>query len=976
MKIFVGCVLVGLLAFTAAHADDDSKDVNSQPIGVPIIQGIVEPGQVLSADVSAIKDADGLGVFKYRWYRNGKLIKGKKAKRNTYSLKPSDLNYRISVRVRYVDGGGTKETLFSAETLPVAFQQVVTPPVVTEPIVIHTNSSPTGVPVILGTARQGLQLTADASGISDADGLGTFYYQWQRGGSDISDATNPTYLLGQIDVGRKIKVSVRYVDGGGTAEKLTSKVTSTVENINDNPVGLPGISGSLIQGAELTVVTSGITDADGLGSFSYQWRRGGDNIVGEAGRAYTLVQADVGKNISVFVSYTDGGLTEEGLLSKDSAVVSNVNDAGIAVITGQATDGSELMLDRLEDADGIGTDNITYQWMRTDPDRAGSCVNTKGTAVIVGAITEKYLLSEKDLQKCISLKVVYTDDYNVDEVVISNAKGPIFPDVPKVTPPAVIERVNATGWFTYVDLNSEDAVASDALDGSLTPVSNSNGYFRPGKNIVTWSATDSAGNVGSAEQVVNVVPIVQVSKMQVGAEGSGAEFKIYLNGDAVRYPVIVPYVVSDGNYAGAADNSDHNLVSANAIIKKPGSGKGPGNGSGKLPEVSIPFNIVDDGLAEGTETINVALAGSPDNAVLGTSTEQVIQIIEGNVPPVVRLEAPQMLIASDSEPVSVIAMATDANDGDTLAFDWVETDNALGTVIADDVFEFISSGLLPGFYKLHVTVDDEIASVKSTLLVNVLPELPALSADTDSDADDINDAIEGYGDNDGDGIADYLDAIQAANVIQILPGISDKFIMQTEPGLKLSLGEIAFKAGRGGSLVEQNDVTQYSAGEDQPQDTVSNIGGYFDFTVSGLSVAGQAVQVVIPQIAAMPRQSVYRKLVSSSPSEWQDFVLDANNNVASAAGVEGYCPPPNHQDYKSGLHQGYWCLQLTIEDGGPNDSDGVADLRITDPGGIGQLLSEVNVSSSSGIWNPLLAVLSILTIIMLRNNESVEKKAA
>ncbi|MBI1291051.1 DUF4347 domain-containing protein, partial [bacterium] len=59
--------------------------------------------------------------------------------------------------------------------------------------VTNVNDDPAGVPVITGTATEDQTLTADISGISDADGLGVFAYQWYRdtgsGPMAISGAT-------------------------------------------------------------------------------------------------------------------------------------------------------------------------------------------------------------------------------------------------------------------------------------------------------------------------------------------------------------------------------------------------------------------------------------------------------------------------------------------------------------------------------------------------------------------------------------------------------------------------------------------------------------------------------------------------------------------------------------------------------------------------------------------------------------------
>ena len=104
----------------------------------------------------------------------------------------------------------------------------------------NTNDAPGGSVTITGTATQGQTLTADISAVTDADGLGTFSYQWKRTNDGtttaISGATASTYTLVQADVGATIAVTVSWTDLGGTAESLTSDATSAVANVNDLPV--------------------------------------------------------------------------------------------------------------------------------------------------------------------------------------------------------------------------------------------------------------------------------------------------------------------------------------------------------------------------------------------------------------------------------------------------------------------------------------------------------------------------------------------------------------------------------------------------------------------------------------------------------------------------------------------------------------------------------------------------------------------
>ena len=163
------------------------------------------------------------------------------------------------------------------------------------------------MPTITGTPTQGQTLTAVIDDITDADSLGAFSYQWQANGNNISGATESTFVLTQAQVGQPIRVVVSYTDGGSTAETLTSAATSVVTNINDAPTGLPFITGTATQGQTLTAVIDDITDADGLGTFSYQWQAGDNDISGATESTFVLTQAQVGKAITVTVSYTDGG---------------------------------------------------------------------------------------------------------------------------------------------------------------------------------------------------------------------------------------------------------------------------------------------------------------------------------------------------------------------------------------------------------------------------------------------------------------------------------------------------------------------------------------------------------------------------------------------------------------------------------------------------------------------------------------------
>ena len=79
---------------------------------------------------------------------------------------------------------------------------------------------------ITGTAQQGQILTASHT-LTDADGMGSISYQWLRGGSAISGATDSSYTVAAADLGHSLTVQASYIDGGGTAESVIGVTNST-----------------------------------------------------------------------------------------------------------------------------------------------------------------------------------------------------------------------------------------------------------------------------------------------------------------------------------------------------------------------------------------------------------------------------------------------------------------------------------------------------------------------------------------------------------------------------------------------------------------------------------------------------------------------------------------------------------------------------------------------------------------------------
>ena len=190
------------------------------------------------------------------------------------------------------------------------------------------NSPATGAPTINGTAQVGETLTANTSGIADADGLSSvqYEYQWLVDDADISGATNATYTLAADDEGKAISVSISFTDDAGNEETLTSAATDAVSAAaaaNSPATGAPTITGTAQVGQTLTADTSGIADANGLSNvqYEYQWLADDADIAGATGLTYTLTDSEESKAITVRVSYTDDADNEETLTSGATAAV-------------------------------------------------------------------------------------------------------------------------------------------------------------------------------------------------------------------------------------------------------------------------------------------------------------------------------------------------------------------------------------------------------------------------------------------------------------------------------------------------------------------------------------------------------------------------------------------------------------------------------------------------------------------------------
>ncbi|WP_432451965.1 Ig-like domain-containing protein [Agarivorans sp. QJM3NY_29] len=485
--------------------------------------------------------------------------------------------------------------------------------------------------------------------------------------------------------------------------------------------------------------------------------------------------------------------------------------------------------------------------------------------------------------------------------------------LPTLSPPEDVVA-NATGLFTKLDIGKASAV--DAA-GEALPVSLVNGpsLFPPGNNTVHWQASDAQGNTVILSQNIKVNPLISIAKDQQVVEGTEQQVTVYLNGKAPDYPVRIAYSVS-----GTADENDHDLSDGELIIEQGTEGV-------------IPLFIYQDSQTEGNETIEIHLSREHN---LGNKSVHTLTIVENNVAPEMELQVSQAgeqrhLVLNNQDLVLIKALISDANPADNHTIVWASKHSEMINLATEqDQFIFNPTSLVPGIYPLTATVSDdapEALSSKQNIYIEVTNALAELGNE-DSDNDLISDAQEGYKDSDNDGVPDYLDAIDECNVLQEQVLHGHQFLVEAEPGVCLHKGVTIAGNQTGGAQLLEHELLA--------NDEMTNVGGIFDFIATGLATPGQNYTVVLPQRLPIPESAVYRKFQNG---QWVNFVEDTNNIVSSAAGEQGYCPPPNDPQWAAGLNAGYWCVQLTIQDGGPNDDDGLVNASITDPGGVAINLS-------------------------------------
>jgi hypothetical protein len=488
---------------------------------------------------------------------------------------------------------------------------------------------------------------------------GDWFVPGAAGGWEL-DTTAPAY---DPSYSGPLELSYSVEDGHGHSLAV-SQMLVVDPQLNHAPTGAVNLSGSACQGQTLSADLSAMADLDGIpgsgaGAPALQWLADGVEISGATGSSLLLGQAQVGREISLKVAYTDGLGKAEAMTSAATAKVANVNDAptGGVTISGTAMEGQVLTAQpTLADADGLGA--ITTRWLADG-------------ALISGATGVTYTLTAADVGRSISAIASYTDGYGTAESVTSAATAPVASA--DVTPPS-LASVAVNGLV--VSLGFSEALAAAGL---------------PASTAFTVQTVSSTGTITSRS----------VSSLAVdGTDPSGRRLLLTLGGTAPASNVDLRVTYTDptgnqssgvlqdaaGNDVATLSNRYATRLSSAASVTSLASkytdliltGSSAINGTANGIANTISGNGAANSLSGGAGN-DSASGGAGNDTLLGGAGADLITGGLGN--DVFRLTALSESLLAGFDRISDFSIGSDSIDGPT-AVSATSLKDSVGTVSA------------------------------------------------------------------------------------------------------------------------------------------------------------------------------------------------------------------------------------------------------------------------------------------------------
>jgi formylglycine-generating enzyme required for sulfatase activity len=539
-----------------------------QPVGVSVLQGQAFKLQVRTA----------LGAAQtFQWFKGTTAIAG--ATGTEFAVGVAQLTDAGSYFVRVTNLAGM------VQSVTVVVSVNVPPSITTQPVALTLNEGSAGALSVV------------------AQGSATLTYQWQKNGANIAGATAATYALKAATVADAGFYSVKVSNAFGTVQSSEVEVSVlAVPRITQQPAAL---------NVAVDDRVSFLVVAEGSGTLTYQWRKGGVAIPNATSTTHAIAKAsltDAG-TYDVVVSNAVGSVT-----SRPATLAVSAPPAIVTQPVGRTLNpGAALSLS----VTATGTAPLTYQW-------------SKDGQPITGATAATYAVASVQLGNA----GVYT-------VVVSNAVG-------KATSQAVTVTVNAGVTITTqpasLSVNPGASASFSVSASGAAPLTYQ--WRKAGVNIP--GATSSTYTIGAA----NAASVASYDVAVTNPVGTvlSAVAKLALN-----QPVVIT-TQPVGRTLGAGGTVELKVVATGTDPKTyQWSRNGAAIGSGTAATYTIASAQTADA---GTYTVVVS---NVVNSV--TSAPAVVQLAEG----VTITSQPSSLTLN---PGTLAVFSVTATGGGTLTYQW------------------------------------------------------------------------------------------------------------------------------------------------------------------------------------------------------------------------------------------------------------------------------------------------------------------
>jgi len=482
-----------------------------------------------------------------------------------------------------------------------------------------TNTPATGLPTISGIATAGVTLTADTSGIADADGINSFTYSWLRDDVAISGATASTYTLTTEDIGAVIKVSVSLLDNGGTTEgPLVSTGTSPVAHAvfsHTATIG-PETGKDYVAVTSTSVDTASLTPAVQIGSQLYADTKSGAVTLNADGSISSTPSQ------TIFVEQHDGSewyapqleTTLSQYLDSDAFSVRLDPQAGYSVTKLVSIDSNSFLSDPQYnanaggDANNVGADDVIRYKNTTNEGGYQVVVSDTGLLSLVGADQEAnnqtFDWNYFDAQD--GYAVSGSQTHTIYSPV--NTSDDVIPVISLVGGASI--DINEGG--TYSDVLGTTVTASDNVDGDISnsiTVTGSVDGNTVGTYTLTYNVTDAAGN--AATTVTRTVRVVDITLPVITLIGSSTV--THQQGTTYTDSGATAVDANDGNLTSSIITTgtlfDSNTVGSYVIRYNVSDGEG-----NQALEVTRTVNVTDQ-----TAPVITLINGSPFTINVGNT---------------------------------------------------------------------------------------------------------------------------------------------------------------------------------------------------------------------------------------------------------------------------------------------------------------------------------------------------------------------